>query len=299
MAYRNHHHVPEFLLKNFAGDHGLYHFHKDYPQKGVRVRNPKKIFSIPHLYSFSDEKGVLRKDIESSYLKSIDNDAAEVVMKIIEKARLNVAPHLTHKELEHWSDFFLAQFKRSLDRMQSTEVRRSSEELFDDSIDRLRKHVKDNPARLEELHQTIMNHDRIVDRGVKESVSVYLPETKALMMERNIMVVRIAGSKSLIIGSSPLVRFGNRGSNRLDDFQTELWFPISHDVAVAPGYGSLRNGELRFLNDDDSNIIRSMNRIILRNSREIAGRSETLLRSLIGKLDQLPSSGPKTLKTPN
>ena len=94
------------------------------------------------------------------------------------------------------------------------------------------------------------------------------------LKERGIVLGVISSSKkSFIIGDTPYARFA---PGSLYERNTELWMPISTDVAVTP-FGPAENEELHLLTDSD---VRLINEMIFRASDVVAGRSERLVRSL-------------------
>ena len=114
-----------------------------------------------------------------------------------------------------------------------------------------------------------------------KSLETKLAESSKILSQRGLYFARIiTHRKSFIIGSQPLVRIGNHGSNRLDDPKTELWYPIAHDIAVS--LGSYEEKEKLFhLSLNEMKFIRNVNLQITNNSNEIAGKSIELISSLI------------------
>lgn len=83
-------------------------------------------------------------------------------------------------------------------------------------------------------------------------------------------------SKSFVIGDIPVIRYPSSETS-LDSPEARLIYPVSWDVLIVWGLHD-RDKELLFLSDDS--YVRSLNETSLKQSNIIAGRSETLIRSL-------------------
>ncbi|MGJ8560972.1 MAG: hypothetical protein ACSHX3_12115 [Litorimonas sp.] len=140
----------------------------------------------------------------------------------------------------------------------------------------------------ENVHQQIANvsdsKDRIIKGALAKSVTSPLQETLEVLSKRSLAFAQLTGSKSWIIGSSPHVRFSNGGTDSLYDLRTELWLPISYDIAVSPGpYLAPKEAGVFILDDTHHKVIQTFNNSIFRQSSEVASQSPTLLRALASR----------------
>ena len=89
-------------------------------------------------------------------------------------------------------------------------------------------------------------------------------------------------NQSFVLGDHPLARMG--GSGHLLDAATELWLPVTPQIAVTP-WGA-KGTTHRF--DLTTGMVRHLNQTVARNSNIIASRSPALVRSLIGLSSRSP-----------
>lgn len=146
--------------------------------------------------------------------------------------------------------------------------------------------VSDFPHRQKELSELRKSKSRIVDTHIKNSVKLELQETREILKNRGILILKVVANKSLILGDEPQLRMNSRGTGHLNDEKTELWFPIAHDVAVSPGSTNAPKHESLFkLGAKDTAAIRRLNRGVFGASSEVACRSYSLLHSLLKETD--------------
>ena len=284
--HKKHHHVPEFILKNFSGDDGIFYFNKNYPERGIERRNPQSIFRLNHLYSFTEKNGKKNPEVEINHFKKLDADAHLIVNKILKSIRANELPNLSTSEKETWNNFFFNQFSRSPDRLLSEELNQASESQFNKIIENLKKFIPIGSPKYKELIDVQNSRERIIDHAQK--ISLNRPregtESMATLAERGLYFAKIVQKKSFIIGSNPLVRIQNGGTNHLSDPKTEWWYPVSHDIAVSMGLTNSPKSEKIFLLDEsNTKVIRSINETISTQSNEIASKSFSLLKSILSK----------------
>ncbi len=144
-------------------------------------------------------------------------------------------PQLTPEEKEVWDRFAYHQWKRSPDFYEKI----ATLEDFEASLQR-------TIVRFEETHRPLTPEER---------TTITSPEAKARLMQnalagallnpgdiavgaigsRGLGIARTKhGNKSFIVGSFPIVKFTHRETPNLLHPTTELWLPISFDVAVSP-----------------------------------------------------------------
>lgn len=283
--YKNHHHVPEFVLHNFKGPNGLYYFNKKFPHKGIEKRNPKSIFRIPHLYSFREKDGNLNPEVEFKHFKKVDDEAAIVIQKIISKLRANEYPDLDLVEKKKWSTFFINQFARSSDRILSAELNTAVDILFEKEIQFLTETLGANHPSLMAFLSEPDVKKRITDTTIKQSLMKNKDnsESMSVLNQRGLTYAITHKIKSFIIGSSPLVR--EPSSGHLADPKTQWWYPISHDTAISIGsFLPSEREKIISLNQNNTSIIRRINIAIATQSNELASHSFLQLKLLLVEL---------------
>jgi len=278
--HKKHHYVPVSVLKNFrSASEQFFYFYKLNPLKPIIHRNPTKVFCLNHLYSFLNDSGNKDNSVETEFFKNLDTSADPVIKKIIQAVRTGHLPSLTKTERETWDEFYIKQHARNPEKLLSNETQTHLDQHFKEIrtriYDRCEPHIKD-------ILDDPKFKDRLQQEAKVKSLATKLNISRQVLQERGMVFARIMNSKkSFIIGSSPFVRFGNKGTGELNDPRTELWLPIAHDIAVSPGsYDTPENIISLENNHDHTQLIRKMNRIILDQSFEIGGKSKSLIASL-------------------
>lgn len=284
---KRHHHVPQFLLRNMSDSEKLYYFSKHHPKNGIKARNPESIFQKRNLYTRIDINGNKDTDVEDVYLSNLDNRASLVIDKILTSVRQGATPNLSKTDRDTWDEFFTTQMQRSLESMVSEKNLTNLSDTFEETILGLNGFVDDSELGLsfqQRLNSVRESKDRIIKGSLAKSVKAPLDESMEVLSQRGLSFGIILGQKSWIIGSSPHVRFSNRGSNSLYDLRTELWLPISHDVVVSPGHTANSEDEGVFrLSDKNHELIRTFNRTIYHQSSQVASHSPALLKSFASR----------------
>jgi len=278
--HKKHHYVPESVLKNFRNPAGqFFYFYKLSPKKPIIHRNPSKVFCRNHLYSFLDASGNKDNSVETDFFKSLDTAADPVIKKMITAVNAGHLPLLIPAEREVWDEFYIKQHARNPEKLLGNEIQVNLDRNFDEIRARIYdqcepdiKDILDDPAFKERL---------LLESKVK-SLTTDLNISRQVLQERGIIFVKIMNpKKSFIIGSSPFVRIANKGTGQLNDPKTELWLPISHDIAVSTGAYETAEKILTLENDHShTQLIRKMNSVILGQSLEIGGKSKSLIESL-------------------
>jgi len=279
---KKHHHVPQFILKNFYGPKNLYYFNKKYPHKGIEQRNKNSVFQKPHLYSIENRDGTLDSSIETVHFKNIDTKTDPIVTRIIKSVRSNEWPNLSVREKKVWDRFFIDQIFRSPERMNSSSTNNTINRIFDKDtkvIKRLLKKSKRDDL-VEQLDEPKFQ-ERVKQAAIRKSLASDRKKPLQVLNDRGLYIAKISNqNKSFIIGSNALVRYNNSGTDNLEDESVQLWFPISWDIAISPGPTNKR--EMVLFAED--RIIRKTNLIIAKQSDEIASRSRHLLVSLLKQI---------------
>lgn len=276
--YKNHHYVPQHILNNFKNDKKqFFYYNKNTPKKPIIHRNTSKVFCKNYLYSYETKDGKKNSEVEFNFFKQLDTDADPIIKLIINRVRRNQLPNLSVQQKNIWDEFFIKQSARSPERLHSLEINQNLDNIYAKSRARIFENLS---PQLKNLIDNEEFKNRLQLEAKVKSLETKLNQSTRILSQRGLYFARIIGrKKSFIIGSQPLVRIDNRGSNQLDDPKTEFWYPISHDVAVS--IGSYEEKEKLFiLTPRHSKFIRQFNSQITNQSNEYAGRSKELLLSL-------------------
>jgi len=278
---KKHHHVPQFILKNFYGTKNLHYFNKNRPDKGIEQRNKSSVFQKHHLYSIENRDGTLDPSIETWYFKDIDTQTDPIVTKIIERVRNNELPNLSITEKKTWDRFFIDQIFRSPEQMNSTSTIDTINRIFDEDTKVIKRLLKENKRDdlIKQFNEPKFK-ERVKQGAIRKSLVSSRKKPLQVLGQRGLYIAKIVSrSKSFIIGSNALVRYNNSGTDNLKDETVELWFPISWDIAISPGPANKKEMIL----PARDRVIRKTNLIIARQSDEVASRSRQLLVSLLNK----------------
>jgi hypothetical protein len=276
--FKNNHYVPEMLLKRFMNDkEAFYYYDMRKPNKAIQHRNPSSVFCENNLYVDIDKSGKRDVSLENEVYSKLDNDANQVIEKIIVAARQSQLPQLSIEEKTIWDQFLFHQWQRTPDARIEIEKTLNFEDEYSNSIAQFEKVVRPlNP------YEKIIWHGSLKKEKVRKTSHIMNLKMKHEMPvqalgSKGLGIAKIKNQKnSFIIGSFPVVRLSYDGKT-LADPTTEVWLPIAHDIIVTPS-GKKHEEKLVEL---DGTKVRKMNELVCRQSSEIAGRSPELLRSLL------------------
>lgn len=282
---KNHHYIPQMLLRNFCDDKGVLWVGDKERRKCYRT-TPKNVFVERNLYSHHDYSRRTDSYEYEQALSRIESNAKPAISNVIDQARADLNPRLNLEMDRRLKEFVIAMARRtpeSQDRVFG-EADRSFEEVFDTvAKDFLRGAGYDVPEQgwfdldpgVLKLKRTMKaNHSANFAAGEHH---ILQEEAKRISRETGWGLALIElPNRSFVIGSHGLTVMQDETSSGGN------WLPVAHDVAIQitafPGRGFI----LR-LNRDRESIIRSINSATVAQSDIIAGRSEALVRSLMGR----------------
>ena len=264
MSYpKRHHYVPCMLSSRFANQSGkLFFFDKDRADRGVQVTTPKNLLLENHLYTTVDSSGNKNVEVEE-LLAKLEGQVSEVIDKIVDAARQQKTPDLTHAEKEAWCQYFYLQWRRV------PEVR--DQVLSKVVPEELKMQLSKYFGSIEEVNRNIKNvWVESLPNSSKNVLSVLLNKGLGVVVVQNL-------EHSFIVGSHPMVKFSHPGRAHLSDPSVEYWLPLASDVAVSPSGG--RTDRLVVV---DQSVVQAINRYISKQSTVIAGCSRKLIWSIAG-----------------
>ncbi|MGC1188896.1 MAG: DUF4238 domain-containing protein [Candidatus Acidiferrales bacterium] len=273
------HTVSKMLLKRFTNEDGkLFFFVKAFPEKGVLVTTPEKLFRQTHIYTARREDGTLDVSLENYYAR-LESLAEPIVEKIVTSARAGERPHLTPDERQIWDLFFLNQWKRVPDFHETIVV----PEDIETRIKRLSADFEANIRPLNSAEESNLrdpqSRERIMRNAMIHALARPSPRILTVLKKKGLVIAVIRKpNKSLAIGSFPVVKLTFPGRENLEDPSVEAWLPIAHDVAVSPAPIPPQEEALCPMQDDS--MIRRLNVATCNKSSTIAGKSKLLIASL-------------------
>ena len=282
---KRHHYIPQFLLKNFLDDSDRFWVF-DKKKGKLHQGTPRNTFVEKNLYrTLIFDHGNYSYEAEEE-LSRIESRAAPVIKKIIKCARNNEYPKLTLEHRDAWNRFYHTSCRRT---PEFAKEMLYSDERFDEVFHLVIKRLLLQQG-LDPLDRQFLDQNPIL----KWAKTVMMKNSKARFasgehphlqadVERfsretglRIAVIR-QPKRSFVIGSHGAAIV--QPTDKRDQTQGG-WLPIAHDVIVAPTSHPERELLLP-LNGGNDYIIKRINRASFRQSRIIAGRSKTLICSLM------------------
>ena len=280
---KRHHYIPQMLLKQFADSKGmLWTYCKSLPNRGIIHTKPVNAFVEKDLYAQYDAHG--NKDYSSEKdLAKLEGRAAPIIAEIVRKARIGKSFQMMPSEKEIWDDFFYRQWIR----VPQIRVRVEIDNLFFKTVDEAER----------KFRLTARARGRIVEQKEKFISNAFAKiagrhglgdgEAMGLLRKMGLAAAVIRNPrKSWIIGSFPIMKLTPDGHTRLGDPRVETLLPISYDVMVTP-HSTVLPGKVEVIGEYDSKHIRDLNMNMYKQSNWIAGRSEALVRSLVGMKNRM------------
>jgi hypothetical protein len=207
----------------------------------------------------------------------VEGQANLIIEKIVTAARQGALPGLTPEEKLQWDHYVYHQWRRVPDFYEKyrglAEFNSTLAELvgeFERLYRPISKEEREDLERPESL-------DRLRQNAGVQALCTVGTDAIAALGSRGLGIAVVRNpKKSFIIGSMPLVKLTNPGETHLAHPNVEVWFPISADMAVTP---SGNRGDERLVAVTDEQV-RSLNRLIARQSSTFAARSKALVASL-------------------
>lgn len=274
---KRHHTNPEMLQSRFVNDRGnLYFFNKSQKDRGVLESSPKNLFVKGHLYSTVDKDGKRDASLEKFY-SVIEGRANLVIEKIVLAARRGLLPGLTAEEKRQWDFYVYHQWRRAPDFYEQFRGLAEFKSMLESTIVEYERQYRPVTKEEREDFESPETLKRLRQNAGVGALAVVGDEAIEALGSRGLGIAIVRNpKKSFIIGSMPLVKLTSPGKTHLAHPDIELWFPISFDVAVTP-FGARGNERLVNLTSEQ---VRTLNRLIARQSSMFAARSEELVASL-------------------
>lgn len=266
------------LLRRFCDDNGaLWVYNKRAPHLGIITVKPCNDFYRKHFYR-SENNGIMDNSLEI-YFAKLEGAADNVIEKICASARAGIRLSLTVDEKRTWDMFLYFQWKRTPDLIISYISDIEFENLLEDYIAKFERDVR--PLIDSERERTLSKDGkkRLRKNAHVGAIADPAAEVQNILNNMGIGIAVIHNPNAgFVIGSRSVIKLTPPGETRLGHPGVEAWLPVAADVAVCaiPGKGQ----ELVITLDDDR-WLRSFNNSIVEASTLVAGRSESLIRSLV------------------
>ena len=274
---KRHHHVPQFILRNFVNSEGMLHCYQKTDDSFFKAY-PVNVFVKNYLYTKLDTVGG-RGDAstETELAKQVEAPAAAVVEKILASARSGACPELSPTERDTWNYFFCVQMRRSVRAREGLD----DNSLVGDAIEAFESRFRflSETERMEFATPEV--REQLVHNAWVSIIAAPLGELVDVLGKKGLRVLALADPKeSYVIGSEPVLRDIPQGT-RLDHPQASALFPIAKDVAVAfSGHYGQEDLVTLPVGVHGTKALREINLTMFRQSEMVASASRRLLESL-------------------
>ena len=232
---RNHHYVPQLLLRNFCDGRHIWVGNKD--TRVAFSTSPNKIFRERDLYTDHDPEDIdIKDDRNERLLQKIESAAAPVIEKIVTRGRRKEPPRLSSDEQDSWKQFYASMCRRTPEFIMKD---LSSDEPFEyawaSAIEQLCAFTgfMDSKPLLSNRSQEIMKIKAAVKQNNKARFAsgdhkILREDVEQFCRNTGILIAVICHQKgSFVVGS--------HGITTVDAGEARgCWLPVSPDVAVMP-----------------------------------------------------------------
>ena len=282
---RRHHYIPEMLLRNFCDDEETL-WVGDKKRGNCYKTGPKNVFVKRNLYSHHDyNRGTDSYEYEQA-LSNIESNAKPALSSVIEQVRSQRNPRLDLELDRHLKEFVIAMARRTPESQERVfgESDRNFEEVFDSVAKDLLKSAGygvpeqgwfDQDSGVLKLKQTMK---------VNQSAKFAAGEDHILQEDSERFSRKTGWGFALIEMPKRSFVIGSHGLTVMQEGAAlgGNWLPIAHDVAIQVTAFPDRGFRLCLDNKNEA-IIKSINTATAAQSDIIVGRSEALIRSLMGR----------------
>lgn len=282
---RRQHFIPQMILKHFADEKGmLWVGHRD---KGhVFRQNRRKVFVQRDLYTRYPYSGGSPDAEYETRLSQIESEVSPILDRIINEVRDRRQPDLSPGELLTVQQFLFSLARRTPESQKRISRNQDAEEVFFQAatalpgymeyVGRLDKDslfaIEGVPALAKKVLHNV-NADFAADNRADliDELRRFCAETKLLfgLIDRS--------GQEFVIGSHGVTIVTTAAPARNHSLTVETCLPIAPDVIVEVVSIAQQNGLLTLT----STIVERINWSTLHLSRQIAGRSQSVVRSLI------------------
>jgi hypothetical protein len=272
---KRHHFISQMQLRRFTGPTGeIFSFNKSSPEKGVLKSAPINLFVKRHLYSSIAKDGTKNTELEKQYSK-IESAADPVINNLITYANKGRIYALLPSVREAWNKLYYVQFGRVPDLHRK--LFNEFDAIFEREIIKFERNVRRLTAD-ERISFRDPKVKSIIEQNARvKSLGTFEGDVLDFIRARGIFVgvVSVPGEE-LIIGSYPIIAL--TAADGAPANARGVWLPIAPNVAVSPS--NTRSDQLQVWSEPG--VVQKINEKAFQQSTIIAGRSRSLIASLVG-----------------
>lgn len=278
-----HHFLPQTLQRPFRNDEGkIWYSESDNEGKFCKpeLRNTSSTFKIRDYYT-TVENGVLSDKIETEFYGVLDDFLANFLTEVHEVLNNGKTPDVSGGALSSIRKVLYHLIIRTPDFVKKYDDTTIGKEVIEATIsDAEEAGLQDEKVAVLKADLT----DSTKVRNLGRSVRAQGQASQSILVEEALkdFDVRFAvsrGKHSFILASQCAYRIGNGGHNGLNNPKMEIWMPISPKRALVLVRDKAK--KIPMIVDEPRDHVRSVNEFAVRNAKQIASHSDTLLRSLL------------------
>lgn len=276
---KQHHRVPQFILRNFVNDNGqIYYFRKRKSEEGIVLRSPKSIFRQRHIYSEIRAEQAKDASLEK-FFSQLESAAATRVLTIISGVRNNNWTSPSGSDIDILIEFMYHQLTRVPEVMEPI----VSKVPYASVVEQAKAVVALRGASISpEEEQQVWQRKEINLHNARVKVLKEESQTVLTLMRTcGLTIAHIARSTGgLVIGSHPVVTNASILEGQVADPGFGATLPVAPDVALVFHAVSAKRGVVIV---DSVSDVGKFNCSAFNQSREVGSRSRSVLLSLANR----------------
>ncbi|GAB5489024.1 MAG: hypothetical protein Pars2KO_25940 [Parasphingorhabdus sp.] len=211
-------------------------------------------------------------------LSQLESEISPILAKFVDAAEANELPNLSVRQKKLWDKFLLLQYRRVPDLRDQDSWNNALDEYswITNGLKNEFPHRRDEI----ELFESDQEKIRIINNAYVRMLDMPPGEPEKVLNRRGIILLRSAKSKKFVIGSRPVIQMNMNNGRTLHDNFSEMWLPISNNLAV--GVGTMWERE-KILDLEIHSGMRYLNEAIARDSSSFASASLKLTHSIAQK----------------
>lgn len=274
---KRHHYIPQFIIRNFAGDQGKVWVYNKNDRK-IFASKPSNVFVVRNLYRQYDPERRQYHVTPEERLAEMESDAAPILRSIVENVRQNKRPDLSADLYERWMRFWISLLYRNF------RVQQISREAIEERLCRANPQVRSERSGLIMPYQVYKKqhpeeHEMIYKEGLADMVAgidpIWEQDIERRLRETHCVFAYIPqpSDKQFVLGNSIAILLPEVGKN------SGSFLPITPDIAIVYMY---QPGDIDIypLTGDVEHEPDRINQDTFQKSNQIISHSKTLLESL-------------------
>jgi len=279
---KRHHYLPELYLKRFCTNEQLFIY--DRKKNEIRPQTPVNTGVQFHYYSSINEKGEKKPEIETDLLSRIDNDANNVIEKILKNEQIN---EFDKEKLSIFLGFMVHRvpyFENSFNSMYSYINKKLLNSIFC-SEELVQIMTADNEENItaEEFVDFYKNSNLKITPHRNESLRFMLNQSfvaSECFMQYKWEVLHCSSESSFITSDNPVITTKFVEQSTGENLGNLILFPLSNNLCLS----MFHKGTEVVFNEINQSSVEKINAVIATNSYQyILGKDKTIIEKIVAE----------------